>query len=92
MKYPRRLNTYCPRCGKHREFTVSLYRKGKERKLAEGARRYARKQKGYGGQRKPRQRKFAKTTKKQTVMIRCTVCEYQTSRLGVRLRRLEITA
>jgi large subunit ribosomal protein L44e len=92
MKYPRQLNTYCPRCVKHREFTVSLYRKGKDRKLAEGNRRYARKQEGYGGQRKPRQRKMAKTTRKQIVMIRCTVCEYKTSRLGVRLRRLEITA
>jgi large subunit ribosomal protein L44e len=92
MKYPRRLNTYCPRCVKHTEFTVSLYRKGRERKLAEGTRRYARKQEGYGGQVKPRQRRMSKTTRKQVVMIRCTVCDYQTSRLGVRLRRLEITA
>jgi len=92
MKYPRRMKTYCPRCKTHTEFTVSQYRKGRDRKLAEGNRRYARKQEGYGGQRAPRQRRTAKTTRKQNVMLRCTVCSYQTSRLGVRLRRLEITA
>jgi large subunit ribosomal protein L44e len=92
MKYPRRLKTYCPRCKTHTEFTVTQYRKGKDRSLAEGNRRYARKQEGYGGQRKPRQRRTAKTTRKQNVMLRCTACNYQISRLGVRLRRLEITA
>jgi len=92
MKYPRRLRTYCPRCVKHTEFTVSQYRKGKDRSLAEGNRRIERKREGYGGQRVARQRRTSKTTRKQIIMIRCTVCDYQTSRLGVRLRRLEITA
>lgn len=90
MKYPKSIKTYCPRCGKHSEFAVSLYRKGKDRSLAEGNRRYRRKQEGYGGQKKPKQRRTAKTTKKQVVMLSCGVCGYKTERLGIRLRRLVI--
>ena len=92
MKYPRSINTYCPKCGKHSEFAVSLYKKGKDRGLAEGNRRYARKQEGYGGQVRPRQRKTSKTTKKQVVMLRCSTCGYKMERLGIRLRKLVIAA
>ena len=92
MKYPRNIMTYCPKCNKHTQFAVSLYKKGRDRKLAEGNRRYKRKQEGYGGQRKPKQRKMAKTTKKQTIILRCKNCEYKIPRLGVRLRKLEISA
>ncbi|MHA2408048.1 MAG: 50S ribosomal protein L44e [Candidatus Ranarchaeia archaeon] len=92
MKYPRTIKTYCPRCGKHTLFTVSQYKKGQDRRLAEGNRRYARKQEGYGGQRAPRQRKTAKTTKKQSVILSCNTCGYKTLRLGIRLRKLELEA
>ena len=92
MKYPKDITTYCPKCGKHSEFAVSLYRKGRDRGLAAGNRRYARKQEGYGGQRKPKQRKTAKTTKKQEIILRCKTCGLKTRRLGIRLRKLEISA
>lgn len=92
MKVPRTRNTHCPKCNKHTEHTLSLYRKGKDRALAEGNRRYDRKQKGYGGMRKPKLRKTAKTTKKQTFKLRCRDCGYTIMKHGVRLRRLEITA
>ncbi len=90
MKIPKTITTYCPRCKKHTGHVVSLYRKGKDRALAEGTRRYKRKQEGYGGQRKPRQRKTAKTTKKQTLKLRCQVCEHTVQRYGMRLRKAEI--
>ena len=90
MKMPKVVTVYCPRCRKHTEHGVSLYRKGRERALAEGARRYERKQKGYGGQKKPRQRKTAKTTKKQTPMLKCRVCGYIIQKSGIRTRKLEI--
>lgn len=91
MKYPKDITTYCPRCGKHTEHAVSLYKKGRDRSLAEGNRRYKQKQEGYGGQRKPRQRRTAKTTKKQTVLLRCKTCGCKIPRLGIRLRKLEIS-
>jgi large subunit ribosomal protein L44e len=93
MKAPKAINTYCPKCGKHTEHTVSLYRKGRDRILAQGNRRsLIRKRKGYGGQRDPRQRKFAKTTKKQTILLSCRTCGYTLHRYGIRIRKLEIEA
>lgn len=90
MKVPKTISTYCPRCMRHTEHAVSLYRRGKDRALAEGKRRYERKKRGYGGQPKPIPRRTAKTTKKQTLKLRCRVCNYTASREGMRLRKLEI--
>ncbi|MEM2094218.1 MAG: 50S ribosomal protein L44e [Candidatus Bathyarchaeia archaeon] len=92
MKGPKVRNTYCPKCGKHTAHSVSLYRKGRDRLLAQGNRRsMIRKRRGYGGQRDPRQRKLAKTTKKQTFMFRCQTCGYTTQSYGLRVRKLELT-
>ena len=92
MKVPKSITTYCPKCGKHTEHNVSLYKTGRTRALAEGNRRYDRKNEGYGGQRDPRQRKTAKTTKKQLLMLKCKDCGRLEQRLGIRLRKLEIAA
>jgi len=90
MKAPKLIRTYCPRCKRHTEHSVSLYKKGKERKDAIGRRRYNRKLEGYGGQPKPIQHKFSKTTKKQSLKLRCKECSYTTHRNGIRLRKMEI--
>ncbi len=90
MKSPKSMETYCPRCRKHTTHTVSIYRKGKDRTMAAGRRRYDKKLRGYGGQPRPRQRKTAKTTKKMTVQLSCKDCGYTVSRLGIRLKKLEI--
>lgn len=90
MKVPKVITTYCHRCKKHTEHAVTLYKKGRDRALAEGTRRYERKQKGYGGQKKPRQRRTAKTTKKQTLKLKCKVCGYTIQKSGIRTRKLEI--
>ena len=92
MKMVKVVMMHCPKCNKHTEHTVSLLKKGKERSQAEGARRYTRKQKGFGGQRKPRLRKTAKTTKKQTLKFKCKDCGYIVQKQGIRLRKLEIEA
>ena len=92
MKVPKTLTTYCPKCKKHTEHSISLYKKGRDSSLAEGNRRYARKNEGYGGQRDPRQRKTSKTTKKQTLMLKCKTCGRIIPRMGIRLRKLEIAA
>ena len=92
MKMKKAVKTYCPKCNKHTDHSVSLYKKGKDRVLAAGTRRYKRKQKGYGGQKKPIQRKTAKTTKKQTLKLKCKDCGFIVQKQGMRLRKLEIEA
>ncbi|RLE80843.1 MAG: 50S ribosomal protein L44e [Thermoprotei archaeon] len=90
MEVPRKIRTYCPRCRKHTEHTVSLYKPGKRRTLAAGERRYEAKKKGYGSKRKPEQKRTAKITKKQVLKIKCSVCGYIQHRRGIRLRKLII--
>ena len=92
MKVPKMMNSYCSKCNTHTEHTVSLYKKGRDRSLAEGNRRYKRKKEGYGGQRKPRQRKTAKTSKHQTLILKCNVCGRMMHRLKKRLKKIEISS
>ncbi len=92
MKVPKEVNTYCPRCRKHTTHTISLYKKGKDRASALGARRHAEDKKGYGGQKFPELKRTAKTTKKQMLKYKCKECNYIIQREGIRLRKLEIVA
>merc|ERR1719195_2400045 len=70
---PKTKYTYCKVCKKHRNFKVTQYKKGKDSKQAQGARRYRSKQSGFGGQTKPIFRKKAKQTKKITLRLECPV-------------------
>jgi len=93
MKAPKIRSTYCPKCRKHTDHAMSLYRKGRDRPMAQGNRRsLTRKRRGYGGQRDPRQRKLAKTTKKQTILLKCQTCSHTIMSYGIRLRKLEFAA
>jgi large subunit ribosomal protein L44e len=91
MKTPKETTTYCPKCKTHQPHTVSLYKAGKRRALAKGERKHElREKKGYGGQKYPRQRKFAKTTKKQTLRLKCNTCGHMRHKTGLRLTKLII--
>jgi large subunit ribosomal protein L44e len=90
MKVPKTITTYCPKCKTHTLHSVSLYKGGKRRTLAEGQRRYDRKNLGYGGQRKPEQKRFAKVTKKAVLMLKCTKCGYVIMKPGMRIKKMEI--
>jgi len=90
LNVPKDITTYCPKCKKHQSHSVSLYKKGKPRSLAKGARHHEREKRGYGGQKYPLQREFSKTTKKQTLKLKCRVCGYTRHKDGIRLRKLEI--
>ncbi len=93
MKYvnvPKEITTYCPKCKVHRVHSVTLYKPGKRRALAKGERHHEREKEGYGGQKYPLQREFAKTTKKQTLRLKCKVCNYMRHKDGIRLRKLVI--
>lgn len=90
MRIPKKIKTYCPRCNTHTEHTVTIYKHGKRRALAEGERRYRRKQRGYGSKRKPEQKRFAKTTKKVVLKLKCSKCGYISHRRGIRLKKVEL--
>jgi large subunit ribosomal protein L44e len=90
VNVPKEIRTYCPKCKKHQMHTVTIYKAGKRRALAKGERHHEREKKGYGGQKYPLQREFAKTTKKQTLKLKCKVCGHTEHRWGLRLRKLVI--
>jgi large subunit ribosomal protein L44e len=92
LKFPKAVNTYCPKCKSHTEHGVSVYKKGKERALSAGARRHDREKHGYGGQKWPELKRTAKTTKKQLLRLTCRKCNQTVYRLGIRLRKLEVGA
>jgi large subunit ribosomal protein L44e len=90
LKIPKETKTYCGHCKKHTLHGISIYKKGRERALSLGARRHAEDKKGYGGQKFPELVRTAKTTKKQTMKLKCKECGRQVMRKGIRLRKLEI--
>ena len=55
VAFPKTKKTYCPgdKCKKHTVHKISQYKKGKDSQVAQGTRRYHRKQQGFGGQPKP---------------------------------------
>merc|ERR1712156_820232 len=81
VNVPKQIFTYCKNLKKHTKHKVSQYKKGKDSKQAQGARRYRSKQSGFGGQTKPIFRKKAKQTKKVTLRLECTVCKTRSTRL-----------
>jgi large subunit ribosomal protein L44e len=90
MNVPKEVRTYCPKCKVHQAHSVSLYKPGKRRASAKGERHHDREKKGYGGQKYPLQHEFAKTTKKQTLRVKCKVCGFMRHKDGIRLRKLVI--
>lgn len=90
MKVPKVIRSYCPRCRAHTEHSVSIYKHGRRRALAEGERRYRRKQEGYGSKRKPEQKRFAKVTKKVVLKLKCSKCGFISHRKGIRLKKVEL--
>ena len=92
MNYPKEIRRYCPKCKTHTVQKVSIYKAGKRRGSAIGERRHAKDKKGYGGQKFPKLAKPAKTTKKITRILTCTVCKKKQSTYGIRIRKFELVA
>jgi len=93
MKMASTLNKYCPRCKSHTPHQVSSYKAGKRRSMAEGERRMKRKTKGYGSFPKAIQKRFAKTTKKTLIKLKCAECGHTMQGIkggGLRLKKVEI--
>lgn len=66
MNVPKQRRTFCKKCKCHKLHKVTQYKKSKERKSAQGRRRYDRKQQGFGGQTKPIFRKKVRIKKKRS--------------------------
>jgi large subunit ribosomal protein L44e len=90
VKAPKERTTYCTRCRRHTVHRVKLYKKGKESAFTHGHIHYERDRKGYGGQKYPKQRRTAKTTKKMIVKLECKECGYKTHQVLGRLKKLII--
>lgn len=90
MKMLKEMRKFCPKCKTHTIQSVALYKKGKDRTVAEGARRHAEDKKGYGGQKFPELKRTAKTSKKMTLRYTCKTCQRKTMKEGMRIRKLEI--
>lgn len=75
VNFPKKKKTYCRRCNKHESHAITWQKKaGKASTVAQGKRRYDRKQAGYGGQTKPIFHKKVKTTKKVVLKLKCGKC------------------
>lgn len=58
--------------------------------MAIGNRRHERDEHGYGGQKFPKLKRTAKTTKKQLLKLSCKTCDTTVDRFGIRLRKLDL--
>ncbi|NIM46366.1 MAG: 50S ribosomal protein L44e [Nitrososphaeria archaeon] len=90
MIMPKEMRTYCPRCKRHSEHAVKLYKKGKQSAMRSGVVHHEYDKRGYGGQKFPQQKKTAKTTKKMIIKLECKECGYVMHRMGKRVRKLAI--
>lgn len=74
MKLPQFLRTHCPSCNKHTEHQVRLNKKGKERTMTEGRRKYTRVKKGYGGSPRTPKKTVYKIGKRPILVLKCKTC------------------
>ncbi|PIT84095.1 50S ribosomal protein L44e [Candidatus Micrarchaeota archaeon CG10_big_fil_rev_8_21_14_0_10_45_29] len=87
MKYPKKTRTYCPKCKKHTEHKAKLVSKGKNRPMAIGNRKHARKLKGRGGKRAGKV-PVKKQGKRQTIVLLCPECKKKHIRtIGTRTKK-----
>lgn len=92
LNLPKEISRFCPKCNTHTKQKISQYKAGKRRGSAIGERRHAEDKKGYGGQKFPKLAKPAKTTKKFTPILTCTVCKKKWNKPGIRVRKVELIA
>ncbi|KAJ8578856.1 hypothetical protein ON010_g346 [Phytophthora cinnamomi] len=89
VSIPKERRTFCKKCKKHTVQKVTQYKRGKATTTAQGARRYAAKQKGFGGQTKEIFHKKAKTAKKVALRLECKTCKCKKQMAIKRTKHLE---
>src|SRR3989475_9070632 len=88
-KYPKEINTYCPKCKHHTAHAVAVYKAGKQRTLSWGARLQERRKHGYGEQKIPQLKNTAQTNKKTPFKLKNRTCNNKNKRLGNKLIKTE---
>merc|ERR1711964_828666 len=90
VNIPKSRNTFCKKCKKHTGHKVAQYKTGKASLVAQGKRRYDKKQAGFGGQTKPVFHKKAKTTKKIVLKLECAKCKCKRMKPIKRTKHFEL--
>lgn len=90
MKMPRKVNRYCPYCGKHTEHEVEKVKKKKASELKWGQRRFRSATSGYGGFPRPVFEGREKPTKRVNIRYRCTVCKKAHTTPTIRAKKFEL--
>jgi large subunit ribosomal protein L44e len=75
MKFPETLRTYCPFCRAHQEHEVRLNRKGKERTMNRGRRKFEEVKRGYGSIPRTPKKEVYKVGKRPVFLLKCKVCK-----------------
>src|SRR3989441_4394709 len=86
-KYPKEINTNCPKCKHHTAHAVAVYKAGKQRTLSWGARRQERRKHGYGGQKISQLKNTAQKNKKKLVQMKNRNRNYKNEKASIRLRK-----
>lgn len=68
------MRTNCPKCEKHTTHKVKLARKGKERSMNRGRRRYEEVKAGYGGSPRTPKKQVYKVGKRSVLLLECQKC------------------
>ena len=94
MKYPKRMNTLCPKCRRHTEHTVKQAKRktrGTARPMAQSAKQKSRLKRGYGGHGKFSKPAVAKKpTQRVDLRLTCTECKKSHTKKGFRIKKFEM--
>ncbi|MEM2918654.1 MAG: 50S ribosomal protein L44e [Candidatus Altiarchaeota archaeon] len=91
MKIPAVIKTYCKYCNKRTENEVKLSRKGKERAMSRGRRKYEEIKKGYGGSPRTPKKPVYKVGKRAVLILKCKVCGKKHQRVYSSRTKKQIT-
>ena len=91
MKIPSVIKTYCKHCNKRAEFEVKMNRKGKERSMSRGRRKYEELKKGYGGSPRTPKKPVFKTGKRTVLILKCKLCGKRQQRVYASRTKKPIT-
>ncbi len=81
MKVPDKVRTNCPNCKKHIDHNVKISRKGKERSMNRGRRKYEAVKAGYGGSPRTTKKQVYKIGKRTVLLLECSQCKKKRQRV-----------
>lgn len=93
MKFPKKINTFCPKCRKHTVHTVKIVKKktrGSAHPMSKSTRQKWKLKCGYGGHGKfSKPAVSKKPTQKIDLRLQCEVCKKMHTKKGFRAKKFE---